>query len=219
MEIFEEYLDQLADAMQGSLGKISFATDVWSDMNLVPFMVVTAHWIQAVSSENSNGAEHVLKLHADLIGFHQIPRWHDGEHLAATFLYLLDWLEITIKIGWVMLNNTSNNDTLLLYLETELQQRGISFDRVKQHICCFPHIINLACKAVLKAMTNLDFTKDDVEDYVPDTLQPRTLFDAVEHDPIAIVQSLVRGISASSLWRQYFSAILKALEKKDLQLL
>ncbi|KAF8833085.1 hypothetical protein BDN67DRAFT_859307, partial [Paxillus ammoniavirescens] len=64
--------------------------------------------------------------------------------------------------------------------------------------------VNLACKAVLKAITNLDFAKDDVEDYVPDTLQPRTLFDA---------------ICASSLRRQYFSAILKALEKKDLQLL
>ncbi|KAF8833124.1 hypothetical protein BDN67DRAFT_859737, partial [Paxillus ammoniavirescens] len=45
MEIFEEYLDQLADAIQGSLGKISFTTDVWSDTNLVPFMAVTAHWI------------------------------------------------------------------------------------------------------------------------------------------------------------------------------
>ncbi|KAG1741415.1 ribonuclease H-like domain-containing protein [Suillus paluster] len=68
---------------------------------------------------------------------------------------------------------------------------------------CFPHIVNLACKAVLKAITNIDFAKEDAEDYVPN---------AIKRDPIATIR-------ASSIRRQYFSAILKALEKKDLQLL
>jgi hypothetical protein len=83
---------------KGSLGKISFTTDVWSDANLAPFMGVTAHWIQAVPSDNSNGEEYGLKLRADLIGFHQIPGRHDGEHLAATFVHILDRLEIAGKV-------------------------------------------------------------------------------------------------------------------------
>jgi len=30
---------------------------------------------------------------------------------------------------------------------------------------CFPHIVNLACKAVLAAITDLTFIDDTIEDY------------------------------------------------------
>ncbi|KIM55092.1 hypothetical protein SCLCIDRAFT_63979, partial [Scleroderma citrinum Foug A] len=45
MEIFDDHFNQLAEAMWGSLGKILFTTDVWSDPNMTPFMAVAAHWI------------------------------------------------------------------------------------------------------------------------------------------------------------------------------
>ncbi|KAJ8584034.1 hypothetical protein M405DRAFT_747679, partial [Rhizopogon salebrosus TDB-379] len=77
---------------------------------------------------------------------------------------------------------------------------------------CFPHIVNLACKAVLKAITNLDYATEDAQDFVPEGPQARTLLDAIKRDPIATIR-------ASSIRRQYFSAALKAMEKKDLQLL
>jgi hypothetical protein len=32
---------------------------------------------------------------------------------------------------------------------------------------CFPHVVNLACKAVLAAITNMDFAAEDAEDYDP----------------------------------------------------
>ncbi|KAJ7595849.1 hypothetical protein C8J56DRAFT_775322, partial [Mycena floridula] len=46
MEIWNEYLDELAQEMGVSLGKISFTMDLWTDPNLVPFMAITAHWIE-----------------------------------------------------------------------------------------------------------------------------------------------------------------------------
>ena len=59
-------------------------------------MAVTAHWIQASSSENGPGKE--LILCADLIGFHCIPGHYDGKHLAAAFLHILDRLNIATKV-------------------------------------------------------------------------------------------------------------------------
>ena len=38
------------------------------------------------------------------------------------------------QIGWVTLDNASNNDTFMLKLEEELKRRGIPFDRVKNRI-------------------------------------------------------------------------------------
>jgi hypothetical protein len=55
---------------------------------------------------------------------------------------------------------------------------------------CFPHIVNLACKAVLKAITDLDYIDDTVEgykDYEPGIYGSR--------DAIAMVRSLVNAVS------------------------
>jgi len=93
-----------------------------------------------------------LKLRADLIGFHYVPGWHTGEHLATAFLYITDQLNITHKvcsfswfsfvnllcitfsIGWATLNNASNNNTWGETLEFELGKRGIPFSISEQHI-------------------------------------------------------------------------------------
>ena len=56
---------------------------------------------------------------------------------------------------------------------------------------CFPHIVNLACKAVLASITNLKYVDDTVEgyeDYVPGICSK---------DVIAVVRSLVNAVSES----------------------
>jgi hypothetical protein len=123
---------------------------------------------------------------------------------------------------------------------------GIKFDKILRHIwfvairtflfcladdysSCFPHVVNLACKAVLAAITDMDFTAENAEDYNPSGTSP---------DPIVTLRTLVQVVSctcnifesflmdllqlqiqASSICHQYFSAVLKALEQNDLQLL
>ncbi|KAH9950786.1 ribonuclease H-like domain-containing protein [Amylocystis lapponica] len=122
-------------------------------------------------------------------------------------------------------------------LATELTKRGIKFDKVERRVrylnlllfysnfilmrCrCFPHVVNRTCKSVLGAITKLDFAANSAPEYVP-TIgpQPRSFLDAIDRDPIATVRTLVRVTRSSSLRCQYFSEILKTLEKKDLQLL
>jgi hypothetical protein len=44
------------------MGKISFTTDMWSDLNLTPYMAVTAHWIEAKEVQTSSGLQQVLEL-------------------------------------------------------------------------------------------------------------------------------------------------------------
>ncbi|KAK6969568.1 hypothetical protein R3P38DRAFT_2814139 [Favolaschia claudopus] len=75
------------------------------------------------------------------------------------------------------------------------------------------------CKAVLSAITNMDFAAPGADDFVPGGAEPRTFLDAIARDPIATVRTSVRVIRASSLRRQYFSEVLKALHMRDLQLL
>ncbi|KAJ6590388.1 hypothetical protein B0H10DRAFT_1830745, partial [Mycena sp. CBHHK59/15] len=70
--------------------------------------------------------------------------------------------------------------------------------------------VNLACKAVLGAITDMDYVAPEAADFVPLPADATpTFLDTIRRDPIR----------ASSLRRQYFSDILKALQQKDLQLL
>ncbi|PBK58918.1 hypothetical protein ARMSODRAFT_838033, partial [Armillaria solidipes] len=61
------------------------------------------------------------------------------EHLASelkVFLYILDRLHITSKIGWITCDNATNNDTMMDHLELLLSKRyrDMPFERVDNRI-------------------------------------------------------------------------------------
>jgi hypothetical protein len=65
---------------------------------------------------------------------------------------------------------------------------------------CFPHIVNLACKAVLAAITNLIYVDDTAEDY--QDYEP-----GFSRDVIAMIRSLVNAVSI--IYNQKFIVIEK----------
>ncbi|KAJ3572595.1 hypothetical protein NP233_g2975 [Leucocoprinus birnbaumii] len=209
--LWEENLDSLSMSMKNALGKISFTTDIWTDPIMSPFLAITAHWIETKTTLTPNGPHHKLYLRADLAGFLYLPGHHTGKHIANAFLSVLDRLDIALKIGSITLNNASNNDTFLTSLKASLGSWGILFDNMKQRIRCFPHVTNLACKAVLSGISKAQYHTD------PDV--HRTWFDRLTTDPINKLQNLIRQIRSSSLHRQHFSEICQTLYKKDIQLM
>ncbi|KAF9537664.1 hypothetical protein CPC08DRAFT_597493, partial [Agrocybe pediades] len=77
--------------------------------------------------------------HRTAIRNHIKEIWDDyilslGQEIRVPFLYILDRITITSKIGWVTLDNASNNDTMMAELEKELNHRQIPFDRVENRI-------------------------------------------------------------------------------------
>ncbi|KAH6906344.1 hypothetical protein BKA70DRAFT_1105770, partial [Coprinopsis sp. MPI-PUGE-AT-0042] len=78
---------------------------------------------------------------------------------------------------------------------------------------CFPHIVNLACKAVLAKITNMDFAKESELGSNP------TFLDDLEHDPVATLRGLIRSIHSSSLRRQDFAVLEKQLCKLEVELI
>ncbi|KAJ7498445.1 hypothetical protein B0H11DRAFT_2155608 [Mycena galericulata] len=86
-------------------------------------------------------------------------------------------------------------------------------------IRCFLHIVHLACVAILKAITDMDFDDNDATNFEPQGNPAATFMDAIDRDPIATLRAIVRQIRSSSLRRKFFSDVLKALKLKDLELL
>ena len=95
---------------------------------------------------------------------------------------------------------------------------------------CFPHVVNLACKAILAALTDLNYVRE------PMTAEEQVSFlDAMDKDPIATIRTLIHVVClsiypvwvpdakiqiwASSIHRQKILQIVKTFMGKDLQLL
>ena len=83
---------------------------------------------------------------------------------------------------------------------------------------CFPHIVNLACKAVLASITE---HRDVFSDSNP-IANVRALVNAVCLFIVWKLRDVVYSffqIRSSSLWCQYFNEIVKTMHQKELQLL
>ena len=140
------------------------------------------------------------------------------------------------------------------HLERLLQCQNIAFSYKENHVRywlsfsfssfateklaprCFPHIVNLACKAVLTSITNMEYASEQATEYVLEGMPADSVMNVIDRDPIATLRSLIRTvciwcwrgferyltyqqIRSSSLRRHAFSTIVKALNDCDYQLL
>ncbi|PCH40576.1 hypothetical protein WOLCODRAFT_67316, partial [Wolfiporia cocos MD-104 SS10] len=67
-------------------------------------------------------AEHLTNLEKEL------------KHLAIAFTHILDRIGISSQLGWITLDNASNNGTFMRCLEAELKLHGIAFDHMQRRI-------------------------------------------------------------------------------------
>ncbi|PPR08259.1 hypothetical protein CVT24_001174 [Panaeolus cyanescens] len=117
---------------------------------------------------------------------------------------IIDRLHIPIeKIGWITLDNASNNDMMMVALEKLLGSQGVLFSANDQCVRCFPHIVNLTVQSILSAITNLNYASDNSQDFMPDGQQ--------HQDLIAMLQTLINKIRASSLCCEQFAKIQESL--------
>jgi hypothetical protein len=193
---------------------------------LRPYLALTAHWI----AENKKmGA---LQLKSALIGFHCVRGNHTGKVLAQTVLYLLDRAEITMKVcihfnidakgansalhqlGWLTLDNASNNKTVMEELAKRLAIRDIPFHLAHRRIMCFPHIINICTQHILEAFSKSNpqelHAMFAAEDLFLDPAEKDRYLAAVIRRPSNLGQETIHSICASGLRRDQFADMVKA---------
>ncbi|KAL0059273.1 hypothetical protein AAF712_013997 [Marasmius tenuissimus] len=111
--VFQEWvwlMHQLKAHLQGSLGRISFTPDSWSDGTMFPFITVTAHWVEQVEIRPLPSPDPsqpfipqpptALRLRAATIRFYGLPVSHTGQHLAKAFYNILEQLGIFHKASF-----------------------------------------------------------------------------------------------------------------------
>jgi len=75
--IYRQYLDAynaLVKEIEGSLGRVSFTSDIWSDPQLASFLAMTAHWCRRDPAGR-------LEIANRLLAFRLVEGAHDGENI------------------------------------------------------------------------------------------------------------------------------------------
>ena len=67
----------------------------------------------------------------------------------------------------------------------------IAHVNVLAEFSCFPHVVNLDCKAILSAISKLDYSSVNLDDSATDD---DTFMDSLKQDPIAAIQVLIKVV-------------------------
>lgn len=131
-----QMMEELKRELREVPGKISITMDGWTSMNVLPFVAIRGHWLT-----------HDWEYKSKLLDFATIEGSHSGLNLRNVLVKCLDRLGVPFeKILGITVDNATNNDTLLFWL----QEFGLSAEC--NQIRCFAHIMNLAVQDILKAL-------------------------------------------------------------------
>ncbi len=97
---------------------------------------------------------------------------HSGENQAKYVLEVLEEYKIKDKLGYLMMDNADNNDTLITSLSSSLRRKhNIKYDPKHHQLRCQGHIINLAVKSFLFVTDKENIEEDKEADVMKVTLK------------------------------------------------
>lgn len=131
--------DIVRKRLQSALSSIHLSLDIWTSPNRLLLLGICAHFVDQTQE----------KLSKALLALRTVTN-HSGDEQFATLLPVLQDYGIVRKLGSIVCDNASSNDTLCRAVSTYLYEKEeIEWDSTFRQIRCIGHIINLAVQAFL----------------------------------------------------------------------
>jgi hypothetical protein len=125
--------------VQSALLKIHFTADLWTSPNKHPLLGIIAYYI----AENGDPYQSML-------GLQEIGRTYTGENQDLIIIRLIAEFGIASKLGYFIIDNTNNNDTVIAALLVMLlDEYNIEYNDIRYRNCFNSCIINLVLSFLL----------------------------------------------------------------------
>jgi len=156
-ESWTNHKDVVRRDLQSAVSNIHISLDIWTSPNRHLLLAICAHY-----------TTHLLKRQKALLSLHTVAG-HSGQNQFDILLPALQDYGIVRKLGAIVADNASPNNTLCAIIETHMREKEEREWRAKHwRIRCSGHIINLAVQAFLFTdVVNLE----DLESYDNDEEQ------------------------------------------------
>ena len=114
---------RIQQKVQSALSKVHFTVDLWTSPNSLAIIGIIGHYI----AENGDLQHSVLALQ-------ELNGEHTGQNQAESIMEVINDYGIASKVGYFMMDNASNNDTMIEALSTRTYKQFISHITGLQYI-------------------------------------------------------------------------------------
>ncbi|CAE7091420.1 unnamed protein product [Rhizoctonia solani] len=149
-------------------------------------------------------------LVVDLLAFRMVEGVHTGINLGSILFGILSEYQILGKIGTIMLDNASNNNTMMEQLEALMWEAGYIFDKEGSRVRCFPHIVNLAVVAFLDALdrSGVEYYQHQVAQNHNPSQNTNKYLEALQNRPDIRCREIVKALKPGQR-KQAFQQLIK----------
>ncbi|EGU83980.1 hypothetical protein FOXB_05506 [Fusarium oxysporum f. sp. conglutinans Fo5176] len=194
-DTYKSKKDKIKQELSDALTKIHLEFDLWTSPNRHAVMAVTAHFLDRQGKHQSR----LLALRRQL-------GCHSGESLAVTLGQVVREWKIEDRVGTVISDNASSNDSCLVNFYGDLDAEMSLVDVRARRMRCYGHILNLVARAFLYGE---DFESFEAESQVFDLLGWRE--DDLRHwrkkGPMGKLHNVVKFIRSSPQRCELFKRI------------
>jgi hypothetical protein len=121
-------------ALQNALSSINIVPDNWTSPNGVRVIGFT---VQFVSEDHG--------LQSLVVGIKELEGQHNGEHMAEAIMAFIREYGIASKVGYFMMDNGGNMNTMLDKISDDLEHEfDVFYEPLPHRLRCSGHIIGLA---------------------------------------------------------------------------
>ncbi|KAM5527636.1 transposase-like protein [Fusarium oxysporum f. sp. phaseoli] len=196
-DTYKSKKDEIKQELSDALTKIHLGFDLWTSPNRHAVMAVTAHFLDRQGKHQSR----LLALRRQL-------GCHSGESLAVTLGQVVREWKIEDRVGTVISDNASSNDSCLVNFYGDLDAEMSLADVRARRMRCYGHILNLVARAFLYGE---DFESFEAESQVFDLLGRRE--DDLRHwrkkGPVGKLHNVIKFIRSSPQRCELFKRILR----------
>ncbi|KAK3938082.1 ribonuclease H-like domain-containing protein [Diplogelasinospora grovesii] len=183
-----------------SVSKIHLAFDLWTSLNRLAILDVSAHFIDSKSS-----------IQQRLLALREQQGAYTGLNIALTLAEIASDWEIIDRIGCLVSDNASNNDVCGEEFFRRILPGFSVEDASDRCIRCYGHILNLVGRAFLYGE---DFESFEQESQAYETMD--RIDDDLRHwrkrGPVGKLHNLVRWVRSSPQRSEFFKATIKEAE-------
>ena len=132
-DLFAEEKKRLRHMLVTVISDIHIICDMWTSSNHLKLLVVIAHFTEEDS-----------KLHAVTLELKELEGDHSGLNQATYVLVVLEDFGIRNKLGYMIMDNASFNDQLIVTIVTALNEKGVFYNAQQRRLRYNKHVLNLA---------------------------------------------------------------------------
>ncbi len=207
-ESWISHKDIVRRELQSAVSHIHISLDIWTSPNQHLLLAVCGHF-----------TTHLFKKQKALLALKRVPG-HSGENQFAILLPVLQDYGIVRKLGGIVADNASTNDTLCQAIQRHMvHEEDLEWTAAQWRIRCTGHIINLAVQAFLftdaleiEELESYD-TQDQTREEVPNEDIRKTRFRLM--GPLGQIHNIVAHIRSSPTRIQTFRNLASRLIPLD----